>query len=298
MIASRPALYGRITDRMIRLVHQSRPWVRYLSILFAVVGILEGCAGVALALQPMPIRLAGVVFLVFAGLALAFSTPLHRMANAIEEVERGDRGEAFARALESQGTFFKMAGIATLISLVLMIPVVVGQVMTVLEEQKKAASAAAPAETAEEGPPSGRTFTVDDVPRLCAGRSTFVCLLNRGGELVEGGARRMIRDDRSRFEYGSSTDGSTWVRVASPAMSFRFVAPNGATLVPGLYPVPAEITEEGRPFGGCTSPEGSFLVLDAQRDFLGNVERFVADFEITCNRARHVGRVSVVRGPG
>lgn len=288
-VAPRPAPYGRVTARMVQFLRESRSWVRFLSIVLSVVGILEACAGVALALQPMPLRLAGIVFLVFAGIALAFSTPLHRLAVAIDEVEHGNHGEAFERALLSQKTFFKMSGIATLISLVLLLPAVFSQV----EEFRKARQKPAQAEAVQGPALAGARFGVEDLPRLCGGVSTFVCVLNRGGELVEEGARLVIPESRGGFEYAAEIDGTIWVRTASPALSFRFAAPNGATLEPGLYPIPPVATEEGQPFGGCPNPQGSFRVLNIQRDFLGTLQELVIDFEVLCNGAPHVGRVSI-----
>jgi hypothetical protein len=295
--APRPAPYGRVSGRMVQLLRESRSWVRFLSILLSVVGILEACGGLAMALQPMPLRLIGILFLVFGGASLAFSTPLHRLAVAIDEVEHGDRDEAFERALENQRVFFKLAGIITASSLVLMLPAQIAQILTLFEERRGPEPATGAA--AVQGPAlGGRRFGAEDLPRLCGGATTFVCLPNRGGELVEEGTRRVIREGgHNRFKYGAELDGSVWLSVsASPtAMSFRFVAPNGATLEPGLYPIPPTITEDGQPFGGCPQPGGTFRVLHIERDFLGSLQELVTDFDVLCDGAHLVGRVSIRR---
>jgi hypothetical protein len=125
-----------ITPAMIEFLGQTRPWVRFLSILgfvgtvFIVLAALFMMlmGGISGAMRNNPLGgsggiVLGVVYLLMAFLYFFPSLFLFRYANGIASMD-GDTVGGMERALEAQKSFWRFVGIAAAIYVILLISVV------------------------------------------------------------------------------------------------------------------------------------------------------------------------------
>ncbi len=149
----------------------------------------------------------------------------------------------------------------------------------------------------------GVTLGFDDIETACGDLTSFpnhLCLLNRGSDLVGDGARLVLDEDQASFTGRTTYHNGITIDVAGKERySLQFGPPKGKPLVPGHYtgamrwpfnegPYPGVHVSVGS--SGCNTEEGQFRILEIQLSG-DKVQRFVADFETTCNRA--VGRIAV-----
>lgn len=123
--------YGPITALMVEYLRETKPWVRFMSvIMFIMVGfILIGSVFILL----MPAGPAGggmnvLLALVYIAMGVLYVFPayfLHQFASAIRSIERGGGDVAMEEALRSQKSFWRFVGIATLIVIAIYIVIIV-----------------------------------------------------------------------------------------------------------------------------------------------------------------------------
>jgi hypothetical protein len=129
-----PAVAEPITAAMLESLGATKGWVRFLSILGYLYSLVMLAIGVAMALagpfiaafvetgadMPAGMMIAiGILYVLLAILYLIPSTYLFRYASAISQALRATpRGPAIERALKMQKSFWKFAGIMTLIAFV------------------------------------------------------------------------------------------------------------------------------------------------------------------------------------
>ena len=151
----------------------------------------------------------------------------------------------------------------------------------------------------------GGTFGFDDIEQVCgdlASLPNYLCLLNRGSEVIAGGARLVIDERLASFTGRGGFGNAVSIDVAGKERySLSFGPPKGKALIPGHYsgavrwpfndgPYPGIDVTVGS--SGCNTEDGQFRILQVQVSG-DRVLRFVADFETTCNGA--IGRISVGR---
>jgi hypothetical protein len=149
----------------------------------------------------------------------------------------------------------------------------------------------------------GVTFAFDEIEQACGDLSSvpnYLCMVNRGSEQVAGGARLVIGEDLASFKAQASHSNSISINIEGiERYRLEFGPPKGRALVPGLYTEATRWPFNSGPYpgidvtvgsSGCNTEDGQFRVL--QILLAGTkVQRFVADFETTCNGA--IGRVAV-----
>ncbi|HVX60867.1 MAG TPA: hypothetical protein VHC19_09700 [Pirellulales bacterium] len=116
---------GVATPRAIEILLQTRPWVRFLSVLgfiatalMAVVGLLGGGLGLAGAGGNTP----AVVMLAYVPLSLVYFFPslfLWRFADRISKLQTTQAASDMESALEAQRSFWRFVGIAVALVLAL-----------------------------------------------------------------------------------------------------------------------------------------------------------------------------------
>mgnify|MGYP000961459785 CR=1 FL=1 len=135
---ARPAMPGEValSDRGRKFLSQTRPWVRFMSVMIfagAVFMILGGVmvAVVGLSRNTVPDGgFAGLPFgnflylgLLYVALALLYVGPgvcLSRFAAAIKKLEAAPASEALEKVLKSQRSFWRYVGILAVVSLVVL----------------------------------------------------------------------------------------------------------------------------------------------------------------------------------
>jgi hypothetical protein len=125
---------GGVTGKTVEMLRQTRPWVRFLSILgfvFAAlmlaVGVIGGAVGMATG-GP-----TGWVALLYIPLALIYLMPsiyLNRYAGRIRDFELRPRLEQLDGALEAQKSFWRFVGIMMVVVLVAYALLIVGLIAT------------------------------------------------------------------------------------------------------------------------------------------------------------------------
>ena len=106
-----------VTDRIMRAMLETRPWVTFLSVLGFIGAGLSVIAGLVIAVftpgdAPMG-PLIGIIYLIAAGLYAAGSNLLYRYRTSIAAMQRGYGIEALENALEHQKSFWRFTGITT-----------------------------------------------------------------------------------------------------------------------------------------------------------------------------------------
>jgi len=151
----------------------------------------------------------------------------------------------------------------------------------------------------------GVSIGFDDIEQACGDLSylpNYLCLVNRGGEQIAGGARFVIKEDVAFTGQATAYGNRVLINVkwAEPYF-FNFGAPKGKALSTGLYTGAMEWPFNKGPYPGinvgigpisccCPEEEGQFRIL--QILLAGEkVRRFVADFETTCRGL--IGRIAV-----
>ena len=128
--AGQPIEGAHITTTMVALFSQTRPWVRYLSIvgfigfgMVALIGIVGGIAamigGSVLDLD-FPGFLITIVYFAFAVLYFLPILYLHRYAGALKRMSSESKTLAMEQALRHQKSFWKFIGILSIVSIALM----------------------------------------------------------------------------------------------------------------------------------------------------------------------------------
>jgi hypothetical protein len=129
------AASSTITSSMVESLRQTKPWVRFLSILgFISVGLmvlaglfmmLSGIIGGTMArsmggaVGGAPILLMGMLYLLFAVLYIFPSLFLFRYASSIARMQSGETVSGMEEALAAQRSFWRFAGILAAIVMVL-----------------------------------------------------------------------------------------------------------------------------------------------------------------------------------
>lgn len=128
-MTSYPPAAGGVTPNMIEALDQTKPWVRFLSILgfvgvaLMVAGSLFFMVAGGIMAQRGPLAGQGLVLgMVYLVMALVYFFPvlfLFRYASAIASIRGGDEVAGVERALHAQKSFWRFVGILALIVLVL-----------------------------------------------------------------------------------------------------------------------------------------------------------------------------------
>jgi len=124
-----------VTARAMDMLRQTKPWVRFISVLIWITAILMIAAGVfGLFAGMMMVTRGGTAgrqalfMFAYFPLAILYIMPavyLSRYATKIDDVMRLRRGDVFEQALEAQKSFWKFCGIAAMIMLVFYIALIV-----------------------------------------------------------------------------------------------------------------------------------------------------------------------------
>ncbi len=129
-----------VTTTMVMLLLQTRPWVRFLSImgfigvgmigLLGIVGGIAALIGGSLFDIGLPAFLITVVYLALAALYFVPVLLLHRYAGALKRLSSESTTQTMEKALRHQKSFWKFVGILSVVSLGLMVlSVIVGIVV-------------------------------------------------------------------------------------------------------------------------------------------------------------------------
>lgn len=128
---------GRVTALMGQYAAQMKPWIRFISVLMficsglmilvgagvALIGTLAGAAARetpgAMGLGLVGGALLGGIYVVIGLVYLAPAVFLGRTASAIKRMQSGDPTSALEDVLKNQKSFWRFAGILTLIGIVL-----------------------------------------------------------------------------------------------------------------------------------------------------------------------------------
>jgi hypothetical protein len=147
------------------------------------------------------------------------------------------------------------------------------------------------------------TFKFNDIEQACGDLVglNFLCLVNRGSDQVAGGARLVLDETLATFTSRTSFGNSLSIDIAGKERySFDFAPAKGKALLPGLYTGAMRFPFNDGPYpgidatvgsSGCNTEDGQFRVLEIKLTGDNKIERFMADFETTCNGA--IGRISV-----
>lgn len=113
-----------VSEGTIEMLRQTKPWVRFLSVMGFLGAALLVLAGVFLMLvggsgPGAPPRFLGIIYLPFGLLYIVPAVYLWRYADGIRDLIFGRRVEQLEDALQSQKSFWKFAGVMTLVVLVL-----------------------------------------------------------------------------------------------------------------------------------------------------------------------------------
>jgi hypothetical protein len=112
-----------VSDRIVAALRKTRPWVTLLAVLGFIFGGLTALGSLA-AFSMMPA--IGFAYLVVAGIYIGVSVMMLKYSNAINKLLHGGGITELEEAIDAQASFWQLAGILTLIFIVLM---VIGGVM-------------------------------------------------------------------------------------------------------------------------------------------------------------------------
>jgi hypothetical protein len=125
-----------VSDRIVEALRKAKPWVSLVAISGFVVAGLSLLTGllVLLAAPEAEYSLAiAIVYLVWGGITLGAALPLHRYTRGIRKLLHGGGMAELELALEAQTRFWQLAGVITLISiLMLMAAITLGVFATAL----------------------------------------------------------------------------------------------------------------------------------------------------------------------
>ncbi|PRP94731.1 hypothetical protein ENSA5_40540 [Enhygromyxa salina] len=117
-----------VTDRIVNSLRKTRPWVAFLAILgFIGSGItLLGGLGALVAASEVELGAGiGIAYLFVGAIYLIIALSLNRYATSISRLIHGGGVEELENAVDAQASFWQLAGIMTLIGMVLMVIMVV-----------------------------------------------------------------------------------------------------------------------------------------------------------------------------
>jgi hypothetical protein len=111
-------------SRIVSLLRQTRPWVRFLSVLgFIVAALLLIGAVIGLIVSATTQGPAeSVMFVIYLACAMLYIVPsvyLFRFADRIADLERTGRVESLVNALEAQKSFWRFVGIMAVVVMVI-----------------------------------------------------------------------------------------------------------------------------------------------------------------------------------
>lgn len=113
-----------VSNRIVEALRKAKPWVSLIAISGFVVAGLSVFVGLV-TLFGMPeqglTRGIGIFYLVWGGITLGAAIPLHRFGRGIRRLLHGGGMAELEHALEAQTRFWQLAGVITLISLLLLI---------------------------------------------------------------------------------------------------------------------------------------------------------------------------------
>lgn len=114
---------GAVSSRIVEALRKAKPWVSLVAISGFVIGAFSVLVGLVLVFGAPKddLRGVGIAYLVWAGMILGAAIPLHRYARGIRKLLHGGGMAELERALEAQTRFWQLAGIITLISVIVMI---------------------------------------------------------------------------------------------------------------------------------------------------------------------------------
>ena len=136
MAAAPPAPGGMVSEQSVEMLRQTRPWVMLMGVLcfigsaFMVLGGLAmigmGAVASASTKSAMPMGLVGFIYLPLAGLYIYPGLKLTKYGGAIGRLLQSRAVPDLDAALEQQKSFWKFAGITTIIMIVLYILFFIG----------------------------------------------------------------------------------------------------------------------------------------------------------------------------
>jgi hypothetical protein len=107
---------GAASERMVAALRKTRPWV----MLIAVIGLVfSGLMALGALVAMTEVPGLGVMYFVMAGLYVLPAVALIRYGNAINKLLHGGGLAELEQALDAQASFWQIAGIYTLVGLVL-----------------------------------------------------------------------------------------------------------------------------------------------------------------------------------
>lgn len=111
-----------VSNRIVEAMRKAKPWVSLMAISGFVLSALWVLLGLAMLLGSLEedADAIGISFLVWGGVMLGAAIPLHRFARGIRRLLHGGGMAELELALEAQTRFWQLAGVITLISLLLL----------------------------------------------------------------------------------------------------------------------------------------------------------------------------------
>jgi hypothetical protein len=126
----RDASVAEVSVRTLDMLNQTRPWVRFLSVLLWIGTVLVGVGSViatiaALVSGGLEMLIIGPVYLIMAIIYGFFAMYLTRYANRINALIASESVQDLEDALESQKSFWRLAGIIALLMIAFYILIIV-----------------------------------------------------------------------------------------------------------------------------------------------------------------------------
>jgi hypothetical protein len=113
-----------VSNRIVEAMRKAKPWVSFVAISGFVLSILWVLFGLVVLLGSQAeddVTVVGVSFIVWGGVMLGAAIPLHRYGRGIRRLLHGGGMAELELALEAQTKFWQLAGVITLMSLLLFI---------------------------------------------------------------------------------------------------------------------------------------------------------------------------------
>jgi hypothetical protein len=113
---------GAVSQRIVEALRKTKPWVSLVAISGFVIAGFSMLLGVLVLVGAPDAEMAvgiGVGFLAWGSVVLGVSFPLHRYGRGIRRLLYGGGMSELELALESQTRFWQLAGVLTLISVIL-----------------------------------------------------------------------------------------------------------------------------------------------------------------------------------
>lgn len=123
--------YGPITPLMVEHLRGTKPWVRLMSVVLFITAALVFLGAVVILLMPTGMGGSGfsliiaVVYLALGALYLFPAYLLHQFASSIRNLEQGGGDVAMEEALRTQKSFWRFAGITTVVVICLYVIAIV-----------------------------------------------------------------------------------------------------------------------------------------------------------------------------